>query len=54
MTDKKYLIFMSDKSGVLPVLYKYINNGNIKKVYKDNCNFRSYLFNIKWKAKRRG
>ena len=27
MTDEEYLIFMSDKSGVLPVLYKYINNG---------------------------
>lgn len=51
MTDEKYLIFMSDKAGVLPVLYKYINNGKFKKVYKDNCNFRSYIFRAIRKSK---
>ena len=43
MTEDKYLIFMSDKAGVLPVLYKYINNGKFKKVYKDTpLNYRRY------------
>lgn len=51
MTEDKYLIFMSDKAGVLPVLYKYINNGKFKKVYKDNCNFKSYLFRAIRKSK---
>ena len=42
---------MSDNLGVLPVLSKYINNGNFKKIYKDNCNFKGLIFRAIRKSK---
>lgn len=51
MRENKYLIFMSDKVGVLPVLCKYINNGHFKKIYKDECNFNSIVFRAIRKSK---
>lgn len=51
MSEKSYLVFMSDNLGVLPVLSKYINNGNFKKIYKDNCNFKGLIFRAIRKSK---
>ncbi len=51
MLKDSYLVFMSDSAGVLPVLYKYINNGHFRKVYKDNCNFQGIIFRAIRKSK---
>ena len=47
----KYLIFMSDKAGVLPVLCKNMNNKHFRKVYKDSCNFKGFIYRAIRKSK---